>query len=238
MQSPLYLFSLLFVVHVGRQVHGAPDGDVEDTMIAEDEARPVLPDAPRYPPINSGDKIALKMSYTSGDLSKFWMKCSDRECSAHKCAEGRLNMKSSKWSSCVTLMYIIRAIGKSDGQPINSGDKVTISSAQDMNSKHIGCDSKDSYKCRFQSIAYRKFKDDWFRHSQAIFQIFSRDGEDGTPVEYGDIVGFRYPYYYADHWLSYKDGHWFAHKCSNKAKSTCAKINSPTGFQIFKPYKA
>ena len=29
---------------------------------------------------------------------------------------------------------------------------------------------------------------------KAFFQIYSRDAEDGTPVENRDVVGFKYPY--------------------------------------------
>ncbi|XP_048584914.1 uncharacterized protein LOC125567923 [Nematostella vectensis] len=177
----------------------------------------------RYPIINSGDLIALEMSYTSGSNSTY-TRCTTSYCYRDSCPGD-------------TVFKRISAIGKSDGQPINSGDMVYISSGYyGISTYRLRCASFTSYYCKFNSISDTAFKgNNWFAYSYAIFQIFSRRSVDGTPVQYGDIVGSRYPYVYADRWLYYYSGYWYARSCSYNSKYSCARENSPTGFQIFKP---
>ncbi|XP_032220567.2 uncharacterized protein LOC116603462 [Nematostella vectensis] len=246
MQFPLVLFSLLFVAHVGQHVRGASvrlvsnNLEVNGTMElifheAKERVWAGLSNDHRYPIINSGDRIALKMSYTWGSDKQNYMYCTASYCYRSNCP-GETVFKSNKWSSCRAMTYIIRAIGKSDGQPINSGDMVYISSGYYSNSYRLVCSTSTSYNCRFNSIGDSAFQgNNWFGYSYAIFQIFSRRSVDGTPVQYGDIVGFRYPYYYAYTWLYYNGGYWYARSCSYNNKYSCVRTNSPTGFQIFKP---
>ncbi|XP_032220568.2 uncharacterized protein LOC116603464 [Nematostella vectensis] len=214
------LCAVFFVLHVGQHALAASS----ESLLGH-----------RHPIISSGDRIALRMSYTNGSNLKYYMHCTTSYCYRNNCP-GDTVIKSDKWSKCKSMTYIIRAIGKSDSQPINSGDMVTISSGYYGNKYHLRCSKSTSYKCRFSSINEKKFEGNhWFENTIAIFQIFSRNAIDNTPVQYGDIVGLRYPYYYADRWLYHSGGHWYARKCSNTDKKTCAKTDSPTGFQIFKP---
>lgn len=74
----------------------------------------------------------------------------------------------------------------------------------------------------------------WFRHSWLNFQIFSRDAVDGSPLQYGDVVGFKYPYAGSSAWLYYYGSRFYARSCSYYDKAACAKENAPTGFRIFK----
>ncbi|XP_032220692.2 uncharacterized protein LOC116603505 [Nematostella vectensis] len=247
MQFPLVLFSLPFVAHVGQLVHGASVRLVSNNLELNGTAELIFHEAKervwaglsndhRYPIINSGDRMALKMSYTFGNYLDSYMFCYTNSCYRDSCP-GDTVIKSNKWSKCRHLTYYIRAIGKSDGQPINSGDMVYISSGHYGNSYRLRCTSSTSDGCRFKSISDIAFQgNNWFAYSFALFQIFSRRSDDGTPVQYGDIVGFRYPYVYADRWLTYGGySRWYPLSCSNNNKQSCARENSPTGFQIFKP---
>ncbi|XP_032220593.2 uncharacterized protein LOC116603474 [Nematostella vectensis] len=240
------LCGLLLVLYVGRQVRGAPSTYLSgNTLVLNGKANiqyyeakerlwAGLSNGHRYPIIKSGDKIALKMSYTSGSNHKYYMRCTTSYCYRDSCP-GDTVFKSNKWSSCSYDTFYINAIGKSDGQPINSGDMVYISSGYYSRSYRLRCTSSTSWKCRLTSISESYFKgNNWFGYSYAIFQIFSRRSVDGTPVQYGDIVGFRYPYYYAYDWLYYNGGYWYARSCSYNNKNSCARTNYPTGFQIFK----
>lgn len=76
--------------------------------------------------------------------------------------------------------------------------------------------------------------DHWFRYSWVTFQIFSRNAVDGTPVQYADVVGFKYMYGGYQDWLYYYSGYFYSRPCSYYYKWNCAKNNSPTGFKIFK----
>lgn len=74
-----------------------------------------------------------------------------------------------------------------------------------------------------------------FSYSWLTFQIFSRNSKDGVdPVQYGDIVAFRYPYYYTYYWMYFSGSKLYARSCSYSSKYSCAAKNTYTGFQIFK----
>ena len=74
----------------------------------------------------------------------------------------------------------------------------------------------------------------WLYYSYATFQLYSRYAPLGTPVQYGDVVGFKYPYYSNSAWLSYYSSYFYPRSCSSNSKYSCARVNSYTGFQIFK----
>ncbi|XP_020608984.1 uncharacterized protein LOC110047584 isoform X1 [Orbicella faveolata] len=104
----------------------------------------------RYPILNSGDMIALRSSYPSGSYSKYWMHCSSSYCWYGTC-KGTV-MTSAAWSGCSSYMYFyIHAMGKLDGQPINSGDTVSISSKAHGTSYRLYCSTSTSYQCRMYS---------------------------------------------------------------------------------------
>ena len=74
----------------------------------------------------------------------------------------------------------------------------------------------------------------WLTYSYATFQIFARNAVDGTPLQYGDLVAFKYPYGGRSRWLSYYSYYYYARDCSANSKSSCARQNTYTGFKIFK----
>lgn len=74
----------------------------------------------------------------------------------------------------------------------------------------------------------------WLSYYYTTFQIYSRNAVDGTPVQYGDIVAFKYPYGSNTAWLYRSGGYFYSNSCSYTSKSSCARENSVTGFQIFK----
>ena len=74
----------------------------------------------------------------------------------------------------------------------------------------------------------------WLHYYYSTFQIFSRNAVDGTPVQYGDIVGFKFPYGSHSAWLYRSGGYFYSNSCSTTSKSSCAALNKVTGFQIFK----
>ena len=74
----------------------------------------------------------------------------------------------------------------------------------------------------------------WLSYSHTTFQIFARNAVDGTPLQYGDIVGFKYPYGGRMRWLYYYSYYFYARDCSVNSKYTCANQNTNTGFKIFK----
>lgn len=107
----------------------------------------------RYPIINSGDIISLRLAYTSGNsLAKYWLFCHTSYCHYTTC-HGTF-MQPSSWSSCSShMIFKITAMGKMDGQPINSGDIVTFTTKNYgyTGSYHLRCDTSTSYKCRMVS---------------------------------------------------------------------------------------
>ncbi|XP_067034470.1 uncharacterized protein [Acropora muricata] len=186
----------------------------------------------RFPIINSGDTIALRSAYPSGSYSKYWLYCITSYCIYTTCP-GTI-MTASKWSSCSGHMkFVIRAKNKMDGQPINSGDTVSIISTAYGSQYRIMCSTSTSYKCRFVSTTSSFTGNAWLTYSYATFQIFSRNAVDGTPVQFGDIVAFKYPYGATSTWLYYSS-YFYARSCSSNNKYSCATQNTSTGFKIFK----
>ncbi|XP_020609048.1 uncharacterized protein LOC110047633 isoform X2 [Orbicella faveolata] len=187
----------------------------------------------RYPILNSGDMIALRSSYPSGSYSKYWMHCSSSYCWYGTC-KGTV-MTSAAWSGCSSYMYFyIHAMGKLDGQPINSGDTVSISSKAHGTSYRLYCSTSTSYQCRMYSTTSSLSGNTWFSYNYVTFQIFSRNAVDGTPIQYGDIVAFKYPYAFNSAWLYYYSSRFYPRSCSTNSKSSCAAENTTTGFRIFK----
>ena len=76
--------------------------------------------------------------------------------------------------------------------------------------------------------------DNWLTYSHVTFEIYSKNTDDGTPVQYGDVVGLKYPYSSNSAWLTYSGGRFYPRSCSSNGKTSCAKENSWTGFKIFK----
>ena len=74
----------------------------------------------------------------------------------------------------------------------------------------------------------------WFNYYYVTFQIFSRNAVDGTPVQYGDIVAFKYPYAFNSAWLYYYSSYFRPRPCSTNSKTSCAAENYTTGLRIFK----
>ena len=104
----------------------------------------------RFPIINSGDTIALRSAYPSGSYSKYWLYCHTSYCVYATCP-GTV-MTSSKWSSCSGhFKFVIRAKNKMDGQPISSGDTVSIMPTAYSSSYRLRCHTSSSWKCRFVS---------------------------------------------------------------------------------------
>ena len=104
----------------------------------------------RYPIINSGDTIALRWAYTSGGYSKYWMYCTSSYCYWVTCP-GTI-MTSSKWTSCSKqMMFTITAKGKTDGEAINSGDTVSLSSNQYGSSYRLYCNASSNAHCGLES---------------------------------------------------------------------------------------
>ena len=84
------------------------------------------------------------------------------------------------------------------------------------------------------SLTWSMTGSEWLKYSQATFQIFSKNAEDGSPVQYGDVVGFKYPYSTNSAWLTNYRGRFYPRNCSCCSKSSCAAENTNTGFKIFK----
>ena len=100
----------------------------------------------RYPIISSGDTIALRSAYTSGRYSTYWLYCHTSYCGWSTC-KGTI-MTSSGWASCSKqLMFTITAKGKTDGEPINSGDTVSLKSNHYGGSYRLYCSSSYSSYC-------------------------------------------------------------------------------------------
>ena len=74
----------------------------------------------------------------------------------------------------------------------------------------------------------------WLSYAYATFQMYAKNAVDGTPVQYGDVVGFKYPYFSRDAWLTQSSSRFYPRSCSSSSKSSCAAENKNTGFVIFK----
>ena len=75
---------------------------------------------------------------------------------------------------------------------------------------------------------------EWLYYSYATFEIYARNAVDGTPVQYGDVVGLKYPYYTSSTWLMRYGSYYRPRSCSSSSKTSCARENTYTGFRIFK----
>ena len=74
----------------------------------------------------------------------------------------------------------------------------------------------------------------WLSYSYATFEIYSKNANDGDPVQYGDVVGLKFPYSSNSAWLTYYNSKIYPRSCSSSSKTSCAKENTWTGFKIFK----
>ncbi|XP_068679459.1 uncharacterized protein [Montipora foliosa] len=194
-----------------------------------------LSNGQRFPIINSGEPIALRSASTSSSYEKYWLYCTTSNCQFTTCP-GKL-MTSSKWSSCSNHMkFKIQAMNKLDGQPINSGDTVSVIPTAYSSSYRLRCSTSTSWECRFASTTTSFTGNNWMNYYYAVFQIFSRNAVDGTPVQYGDIVGFKYPFGGSSSWLkrSTSDSKFYSLSCHSTNKYSCATQNTVTGFKIFK----
>ncbi|CAH3016793.1 unnamed protein product [Porites evermanni] len=187
----------------------------------------------RYPIINSGDIIALRSAYNSGSYVKYWLYCHTSYC-LFTSGPSKV-MTTSKWSSLNGYAkFMITARGKMDGQPINSGDTVILSSPK-LGSKYwLRCWTSTSYQCRLSSFRSKILSSDWLTYSYATFQIYSRYAPEGTPIQYRDIVAFKYPFAGYSTWLYYSSGRFYTKSCSYYNKASCATENTTTGLRIFK----
>ena len=74
----------------------------------------------------------------------------------------------------------------------------------------------------------------WLSYSYVTFEIYSKNDVDGRPVQYGDVVGLKYPYSSNSAWLTNYNYRFYPRSCSNSSKTSCAAENTHTGFKIFK----
>ena len=74
----------------------------------------------------------------------------------------------------------------------------------------------------------------WLSYSYVTFEIYSKNDVDGRPVQYGDVVGLKYPYSSNSAWLTYYNSYFYPRSCSSNSKTSCAAENTHTGFKIFK----
>ena len=74
----------------------------------------------------------------------------------------------------------------------------------------------------------------WLYYSYATFEIYAKNAVDGTPLQYGDVVGLKYPYYRSSYWMTYYGSYFRPRSCSSTSKTSCARENSYSGFRIFK----
>ena len=107
----------------------------------------------RYPTIKSGDTIALRSAYTSGSYSKYWLYCYTSYCILTTCSSAGSIMTSSGWTSSCSkkFMFTITAKGKTDGEPIISGDTVSLKSTYYSSSYRLYCSSSSSSYCCISS---------------------------------------------------------------------------------------
>lgn len=188
----------------------------------------------RYPIINSGDTIALRLAFTSGPWSQRWFGCGTLYCFTYTC-RGFTIANSKWWSSCnYKTQFTITAKGKMNGQPIDSGDTVSLSSNGYGISYRLYCTASTNTYCCVRYLTSSMTGSEWLKYSRATFQIFSKNAEDGSPVQYGDVVGFKYPYSTNSAWLTFYNNRFYPRNCSCCSKSSCAAENTNTGFKIFK----
>ncbi|XP_020909704.1 uncharacterized protein LOC110247586 [Exaiptasia diaphana] len=189
----------------------------------------------RYPTILSGDLFALKLYRSSGTPK--WMQCSkSASCTTSTCPRGQV-MLNSKFSSCKTVVFRIRTLGKPDGQVVEAGDYVVMSFPFFGEARYFYCSTSTSGPCRATwGVSTPWPRRYWLNRNQAKFQIFAKNADEGKPIQYGDTVGFKYVHQSQVAWL-YSDGSKiYARSCSagNYHKVHCTKINSGFAFQIYK----
>ncbi|XP_073238153.1 uncharacterized protein [Porites lutea] len=186
----------------------------------------------RYPVIKSGDQIVLRLAHSS--YSSYLLYCLTSYCELSQCS-GSQSMTKSLWSSCSSYsMFYITAFGRVNGEPINSGDTVSLSSAGYGFSYRLRCYTSSTTYCRVSSITSTITGNEWLYYSYATFEIYAKNAVDGTPVQYGDVVGLKYPYYASSYWMTYYSGYFRPRSCSSYSKTSCAKENTFSGFRIFK----
>ena len=71
-------------------------------------------------------------------------------------------------------------------------------------------------------------------YSYVTFEIYSKNADDGTPVQYGDVVGLKFSYSTNSAWMTYYNHYFYLRSCSSNSKTSCAAENKHTGFKIFK----
>ncbi|CAH3140286.1 unnamed protein product [Porites lobata] len=186
----------------------------------------------RYPIIKSGDLIVLRSAHSS--YYSYLMYCTTSVCAWTSCSGSR-SMTPSLWSSCSKYAkFYITARAKKNGEPINSGDTVSLRSYAYGSSYLLRCASSTSWYCRMQSLTSSMTGNNWLKYNYATFQLYSRYAVDGTPVQYGDVVGLKYPYYTSSTWLMRYGSYYRPRSCSSSSKTSCARENTYTGFRIFK----
>jgi len=100
----------------------------------------------RYPTVKSGDTIALRSAYTSGSYKNYWLFCKTSYCYWSTCP-GTI-ISSAEWTYCSKRMiFTITAKGKTNGEAINSGDTVSLSSNNYGSSYRLYCSSSSSSYC-------------------------------------------------------------------------------------------
>ena len=75
---------------------------------------------------------------------------------------------------------------------------------------------------------------DWLTYLYVTFEIYSKNAVDGIPVQFGDVVGLKYPYSSNSAWLTHYNDRFYPRSCSSSSKTSCAAENTHTGFKIFK----
>lgn len=74
----------------------------------------------------------------------------------------------------------------------------------------------------------------WLYYSYSTFQIFSRSAVDGRPIQYGDVVGLKFPFGGYQAWMYRSSSKFYSKNCSYYYKYSCAAKNAAPGFIIFK----
>lgn len=140
---PFHVRFVIFVASPALNENAAREVTVHDSVLT--------PEGHRYPIINSGDTIALRMAFTSGGYSTQWLHCHKSHCDRHSC-HGSQTITSSRWtSSCSSLTFTITAKRKNHGEPINSGDTVSLSSNQYGSNYRLYCNTSSDTICTVQS---------------------------------------------------------------------------------------
>ncbi|XP_020625246.1 uncharacterized protein LOC110062642 [Orbicella faveolata] len=181
-------------------------------------------------PIKSGDNIALRSAFTRGQ----WLKCTRASCVWTNCRSSNIADPTGSASCPERMIFTIKA---KDGGVINSGDTVSLSPIKYGPDFLLSCDNSTRPKCCVKPTSDKmRARVDSLTISKAFFQIYSRDAEDGTPVENHNVVRFKYPYSSNRAWLSFQspDRHFYPLPCSSNSKIPCAEEDKFTGFVIYK----